>query len=80
MDLNINNVRLYNAHSFIKDIEPTIKDTDIVAAIGKGPSMRLCEKTISHYWLPFFDYCNIEAINKEPSVKEMLEEYRSYDK
>jgi hypothetical protein len=80
MDLNINNVRLYNANSFIKDIEPTIKDTDIVAAIGKGPSMRLCEKTIPHYRLPFFEYCSIEAINKNPSVKEMLEEYKSYDK
>jgi hypothetical protein len=80
MNLNINNVRLYNVNYYIKNISSTIKDTDIVAAIGKGPSMKLCEKTMPHYRLPFFEYCSIEAINKEPSVKEMLEEYKSYDK
>ena len=80
MDLNINDVRLYNANHYIKHILPTIKDTDIVATIGKGPSTKFCEKNIPHYKLPFFEYCSIEAIRDNPAVKEMLEEIEDYDK
>ena len=80
MDLNINDVRLYNANHYIKHILPTIKDTDIVATIGKGPSLKFCERNILHYKLPFFDYCSIESIRKNPAVKEMLQEIEDYDK
>jgi len=77
MNLSINNIELYNATTFVDEIQDRIEEDDQIIALGVAASELLLEHNIPHLKIPHPSGLN-RSLNDARFVNKFLKECKTY--